>query len=129
MRRAGALYGAGLVLLLAAAFPLFWMLSTALKPSGEIFATPRFVPLHPTLENFRRLFADTSFFVFFRNSVLVAGATVLLTLAVSSLGAYARSFTYLQAGMGASLAVIMFAMLLVATAVYFRMLKSEEVFS
>src|SRR4029453_4780535 len=89
VRRAGALYGAGLVLLLAAAFPLFWMLSTALKPSGEIFATPRFVALHPPLENFRRLFADTSFFVFFRNSVLVAGATVLLTLAVSSLGAYA----------------------------------------
>jgi len=89
VRRTGALYGAGLVLLLAAAFPLFWMLSTALKPSGEIFATPRFVPLHPTLENFRRLFADTSFLVFFRNSVAVAGATVLLTLAVSSLGAYA----------------------------------------
>jgi multiple sugar transport system permease protein len=43
--------------------------------------------------------------------------------------AYARSFTYLQAGMGAALAVIMFAMLLVATAVYFRMFRSEEVFS
>jgi multiple sugar transport system permease protein len=43
--------------------------------------------------------------------------------------AYARSFTYLQAGMGASLAVIMFAMLLLATAVYFRMFRSEEVFS
>ena len=43
--------------------------------------------------------------------------------------AYARSFTYLQAGMGAALAVIMFAMLLAATAVYFRMFRSEEVFS
>ena len=62
--RASALYGAGTVLLLGAAFPLFWMLSTALKPSGEIFATPRFVPLHPTLENFQRLFADTAFLVF-----------------------------------------------------------------
>ena len=41
--------------------------------------------------------------------------------------AYARSFTYLQAGMGAALAVIMFAMLLAATAVYFRC--SGEVFS
>ena len=30
--------------------------------------------------------------------------------------AYARSFTYLQAGMGAALAVVMFGMLLVATA-------------
>ena len=43
--------------------------------------------------------------------------------------AYSRSFTYLQAGMGASLAVIMFAMLLVATAVYFRMFRTEEVFA
>ena len=43
--------------------------------------------------------------------------------------AYARSFTYLQAGMGAALAVIMFAMLLVATAVYFRMFRGEETFA
>lgn len=43
--------------------------------------------------------------------------------------AYARSFTYLQAGMGAALAVIMFAMLLAATAVYFRVFRSEELFS
>ena len=76
MRRALGLYAAGAVLFIGAAFPFLWMLSTALKPSGEIFATPRFVPLSPTLENFRRLFADTSFLVFFRNSVLVAGATV-----------------------------------------------------
>jgi len=43
--------------------------------------------------------------------------------------AYSRSFTYLQAGMGAALAVIMFAMLLVATAVYFRLFRTEEVFA
>ena len=43
--------------------------------------------------------------------------------------AYSRSFTYLQAGMGAALAVIMFAMLLAATAVYFRVFRTEEVFS
>ena len=40
--------------------------------------------------------------------------------------AYARSFTYLQAGMGAALAVIMFVMLLAATAVYFRVFRGEE---
>jgi multiple sugar transport system permease protein len=40
--------------------------------------------------------------------------------------AYSRSFTYLQAGMGAALAVIMFAMLLVITVVYFRTLRREE---
>jgi multiple sugar transport system permease protein len=43
--------------------------------------------------------------------------------------AYARSFTYLQAGMGAALAVIMFVMLLAATAVYFQMFRGEETFA
>ena len=40
--------------------------------------------------------------------------------------AYSRSFTYLQAGMGAALAVLMFGMLLVATGVYFRLFRDEE---
>ena len=43
--------------------------------------------------------------------------------------AYARSFTYLQAGMGAALAVLMFGMLLAATAVYFRLFRDEEALS
>jgi multiple sugar transport system permease protein len=42
---------------------------------------------------------------------------------------YARSFTYLQAGMGAALAVIMFLMLIVATAAYFRVFRNEEALS
>ena len=122
MRRAAALYTAGAVLLLAAAFPLFWMLSTALKPSGEIFASPpRFVPLHPTLENFRRLFTDTSFLVFFRNSATVAGATVLLTLAVSSLGAYALTryrFRGREAVAGLILLTYMFAPIMIIIPFY-----------
>jgi len=40
--------------------------------------------------------------------------------------AYARSFTYLQAGMGAALAVLMFGMLLAGTVVYFRLFREEE---
>jgi multiple sugar transport system permease protein len=43
--------------------------------------------------------------------------------------AYSRSFTYLQAGMGATLAVIMFGLLVVATAVYFRLFRDERVVS
>ena len=67
------------------AFPLLWMLSTSLKPSAEIFATPpRLIPERPTLENFGRLFTDTSFLTYFRNSATVSLTTVGLTLAVRS---------------------------------------------
>jgi ABC-type glycerol-3-phosphate transport system permease component len=87
--RTGLLYTGGAVLLTVGAFPLFWMLSTSLKPSAEIFATPpRLIPAHPTLENFVRLFGETAFVTFFQNSALVSLATVALTLSVSALGAY-----------------------------------------
>ena len=87
--RAAVRYGGGIALLLVGAFPLFWMLSTSLKPSAEVFATPpRLIPGHATLENFRRLFADTSFGLFFQNSLVVSFTTVLLTLVVSAMGAY-----------------------------------------
>ena len=76
-------------MLVLGAFPLAWMLSTSLKPSGEIFATPPgLVPARPTLDNFGRLLSETRFLTFFENSALVSAATVLLTLTVSATGAY-----------------------------------------
>jgi ABC-type glycerol-3-phosphate transport system permease component len=87
--RAAVRYAGGLALAVIGAFPLLWMLSTSLKPSGEIFVTPpTLVPGRATLANFTRLFTDTSFPTYFRNSVVVSGATVALTLAVSAAGAY-----------------------------------------
>jgi ABC-type glycerol-3-phosphate transport system permease component len=89
LRRSAGLYIAALVLLVLGAFPFAWMLSTALKPSAEIFATPpTMVPHHATLDNFTRLLRDTSFPTYFTNSVTVSLTTVVLTLAVSALGAY-----------------------------------------
>ncbi len=41
--------------------------------------------------------------------------------------AYMRSFTYLQAGMGAALAVIMFTLLIAATVAYFQLFRRQEV--
>jgi len=40
--------------------------------------------------------------------------------------AYKRTFMYYQAGLGATLAVIMFCILIVATAVYFKLFRREE---
>jgi multiple sugar transport system permease protein len=40
--------------------------------------------------------------------------------------AYKRTFMYYQAGLGSTLAVIMFCILIVATAVYFKLFRREE---
>jgi ABC-type glycerol-3-phosphate transport system permease component len=80
---------AALALLVFTAFPFAWMASTALKPSREIFVTPPSLwPTHVTLDNVSRLFAETRFLSYFRNSLTVSFATVGLTLLVSVPAAY-----------------------------------------
>jgi len=77
------------VLVLAIAFPLFWMLSTALKPNQETFALPpTLLPVHPTLEQFARLLRETPFVTYFLNSVLVGLGTTAVVIMVAVLGAY-----------------------------------------
>ncbi|HEY2949881.1 MAG TPA: carbohydrate ABC transporter permease [Micromonosporaceae bacterium] len=89
------LNGAGLLVALFAAFPVFWMVSTSLKPDREIFAgTPRPLPHAPTLDHYRRLFGDdvlpgVDLLDFFRNSAVVAVCTVLLGGLVALLAATA----------------------------------------
>ena len=83
------LYIGAAVLALQAAFPFLWMVSTSLKPPPEVFATPpAFIPDEPTLENFIRLFSATHFLTYFKNSIVVCGWAVVLTMIVSAFGAY-----------------------------------------
>src|SRR5256886_8221421 len=87
--RGQAVMLAALALLVFTAFPFAWMASTALKPSREIFANPPTLwPAHVTLDNVGRLFAETRFLTYFRNSLTVSFATVGLTLLVSVPAAY-----------------------------------------
>jgi ABC-type glycerol-3-phosphate transport system permease component len=73
-------------------FPFLWMIDTALKPLLEVrSANPTFWIQNPTLENFIHVINDDNFLIYFRNSVIVAGGSTLLTLMVSVFCAYALS--------------------------------------
>jgi multiple sugar transport system permease protein len=70
--------------------PFYWMLVTSLKEHDEIYGTGATLwPQRPTLDNYRTLFFDTDYFLFFRNSMTVALATTFLTVLCASLAAYA----------------------------------------
>ncbi|PLT48092.1 carbohydrate ABC transporter permease [Paenibacillus sp. FSL W8-1187] len=85
------------VLSLFMALPIVFIINNSFKPFTELFAyPPRFFVSQPTLENFRLLVhfstesgLPLSRYVF--NSLLAAIAVILLTLAVSSLAAFALS--------------------------------------
>lgn len=71
-------------------FPFLWLLSTALKgPDENIFQyPPEFFPKFPTSENFSGVWKQIPFMLYFWNSMIVAGFTVLLNLILSALAAY-----------------------------------------
>ena len=65
------------------------MVSTSFKPLQEIFVSPpNFLPVEATLANFERLFEQTRFLTYFRNSIFVSFVTVILTIIIGSAGAY-----------------------------------------
>jgi ABC-type sugar transport system permease subunit len=74
------IYWCAAILAVSTAFPFFWMVSTSFKPLQEIFVSPpNFLPVESTLANFERLFEQTRFLTYFRNSVFVSFTTVVLT--------------------------------------------------
>jgi ABC-type glycerol-3-phosphate transport system permease component len=93
--KAASLNGFGLLIALITLFPIFWMVSTAFKPSQEIFSlTPHLLPSNPTLSNFRQAINGSvtgfgSIWLFFRNSIAVALSTVVIAAVLAMLASVA----------------------------------------
>jgi N,N'-diacetylchitobiose transport system permease protein len=90
-----ALNVVGVLVALVTLFPVFWMVATAFKPSPEIYSlTPRLLPAHPTLGNFSQVISGQAagigtVWLFFRNSLAVTLAAVLIASVVSLLASVA----------------------------------------
>jgi putative chitobiose transport system permease protein len=90
--------------------PLWWVLASALKPSGDIFTglsplrPSAFFPTSPTLHNFASL-ADTPFPRALGNSLAVVAVSVLLGVTLSALAAYGLAMFRFR-GQGVLFAVV-----------------------
>jgi multiple sugar transport system permease protein len=72
------------------AFPFYWMLVTSVKENGEIYGpVARLIPSTFTLVHWRELFYKTPFVIYFRNSLIIATVTAVLSMAIGALAAYA----------------------------------------
>ena len=72
------------------AFPLYWMLLSAVKPAGEIqTANPKPWTFSPSFDSFSRVLTVSGFGRYFVNSLLVALVVVALSLLLSFLSAVA----------------------------------------
>jgi multiple sugar transport system permease protein len=70
--------------------PLVWVLSTSFKPNQEAISfPPKFLPDHPTLENYFFVLTDSKLVLSLINSLIVSVGSTALSVTVSALGGYA----------------------------------------
>jgi ABC-type glycerol-3-phosphate transport system permease component len=88
-----SLYLVLIVVSVISILPFVWIIFSSLKPHDELYTKHlTFFPQQYTLENYLRMFERmVGFGFYYRNSILVSFGTVILTLFVGSLAAYALS--------------------------------------
>ncbi len=86
------LTGLGALIALFYLFPVYWMVSSALKTSQEVNAAiPTLWPNEPTLDAFRWIFERENVARYLSNSLIVSAGTTTLTLLLATGAAYALS--------------------------------------
>ena len=90
--------------------PLVWLVCAAFKGPDDMFHYT-FASPHPTLANFRSLFAQVPFFRYFANTVFVSTAVTLLQLLLSSLTGFALA-KYEFRGKGVVMALVLATMMI-----------------
>jgi arabinogalactan oligomer/maltooligosaccharide transport system permease protein len=123
-------------------FPVAYIVSAAFNADNSLSGSS-LIPRHVTFDNFRSLFQgqqettghatfqDAHYLAWFANSMIVAGATALLTVLMSALAAYAFSrfrFKGRRLGMVALLLIQMFPQLLAIVAIYLIVLNVGDIF-
>ncbi|HEV8674471.1 MAG TPA: carbohydrate ABC transporter permease [Methylomirabilota bacterium] len=78
------------VMLVWTLVPFYWMIATSLKPDREIYGfEATLIPRQPTLAAYQRLFRQTPFAKYVRNSGIIAVTTTVASMVFGCLGAYA----------------------------------------
>ncbi|MBN9455508.1 MAG: carbohydrate ABC transporter permease [Bosea sp. (in: a-proteobacteria)] len=81
-----------MVLLSAALFPIYWMVVTSLTSSANLFADrPQMLPDPAQGFNYAETFAKTGVLLWLKNSAIVAVGTMVLSILLAILPAYALS--------------------------------------
>jgi trehalose/maltose transport system permease protein len=79
-----------LIIIVYTVFPFYWAIVSSLKQQNALFQTPIvYWPAPPTSFNYAAVLTDPNFLLALRNSAIVAGSTVLLSLIIGSVAAYA----------------------------------------
>ncbi|HEY5249907.1 MAG TPA: sugar ABC transporter permease [Dermatophilaceae bacterium] len=124
-------HGLAILALVWALFPIVFIISAALNPSGTM-NTAELLPKNVSMFNFDALFSDTArpYLTWYKNSMVIAGAGSVASVFIGACAAYAFSrmrFTGRRPGLFALLLLQMFPALLAFVALYVTFVKVGDV--
>lgn len=74
---------------IAMIFPIFWLISTSLRPAPELLLVPpRLLPVHWTLDNYAKAFASAPMLLYLWNSFVFALVSTLFIVLTSTMAGY-----------------------------------------
>lgn len=96
----------GLLLVLVFLFPIYWMVISSLKSSGEIFAVPpSFIPENIYWDNYTSLFKNPDFFNYIKNSTIISVFSMVGAILLAAPLSYALARKKMR-GLGAILFIL-----------------------
>jgi arabinogalactan oligomer / maltooligosaccharide transport system permease protein len=89
-RQVGWRHLIGVLALFFAIFPVLFLVSAAFNPLGTL-SSAELIPTGASLDNFGKLFSDTSYVAWFANTMLIAALSAVLSMFISACAAFAFS--------------------------------------
>lgn len=81
-----------ILVMVAIMFPVVWIISTSIRPYAAIFTTKlEIIPSNPTLDSFRWVLFESNFFIWLKNTLILVGTTISISLLIVCPAAYAFS--------------------------------------
>jgi arabinogalactan oligomer/maltooligosaccharide transport system permease protein len=129
-RQVGWRHIVGVIALLFALFPIVFVVSAAFNPIGTL-SSSTIILRNASFENFTKLFETTSFWTWFKNSIVIAVISSVASLFISACAAFAFSryrFKGRRTGMLFILLVQMFPQFLAIVAIYLMFVQISELY-
>ncbi len=80
------------VIIIFILFPFYWMFVTSIKPDEELYGLAvTYWPKNLTWASYNKLFSRFHYLKYFKNSMIVAATTTVLSLTISTMASYAFS--------------------------------------
>lgn len=81
-----------ILLICISLFPVYWMVISSFKHNNSLIAwPPDFTPSVKTLDNYKTMFGNAKYLTYFKNSLITSLGSVVVSMVVSILAAYAFS--------------------------------------